>query len=858
MLALGLSLSLSPRGMNAHALGILEFPRLVAFVASRAHSAPGAAAVRSLVPRMDRNWIAAEQRRVTAMRSLVESDAGWSSEAIPELAESLKRLRIEGFSWTALELLHATTLLRSSRKTRDALRDPRRPAVTTALLSEFARALIDRRTLEDAISNAINDDATVRDEASPALRRVRRELRQTEGELVRLLEREMARLEVHHQVSDMSVTMRNGRWVMPMRREARGYVGGIVHDSSGTGATIFVEPPAAVEFGNRVRELEMEEQREVDRVLRELTDLLRPDHDALLDAYHALVALDSLYARARYAIDARCAVVDFCAPGDGLAVVDGRHPLLLARGVPVVPFDLTLDPIERTLLVSGPNTGGKTVLLKAIGLLATMAQAGIPAPVGATSRLPVFDDVFADVGDEQSIEASLSTFSAHVKNLGEILLHATDASLVLVDELGSGTDPSEGAALGGAILETLTGRGTLTIATTHLGQLKLLATEVAGVVNASLQFDAVQLAPTYRLLKGIPGRSYGISIARRLLLPEDVLQNAERRLPTGERDLAVLLADLERREALLSDQERLAVIGQDKLRARLATVADRELKVREREREVEREARRDARRYLLDARAEVERAIADVRANAAEQSELAESAARAARRAIEEAAQAQGAASDLIDAKARRDRERRAHASPDSAGDPPTDLGLPNRGVPNRGLPNRGLPNRGVPDRRESAHSVARGAQPLHVGDTVIVTTLGDKTGRVVSVKEGDARVLVGSLSLSVPLNALRRTTPPPPPQVKVSLKGAFPEGDPLREIDLRGLRVEELDDRILQAIDSAVRADLRELRIIHGKGTGALRARVGEMLKKDTRVTGFRLGAWNEGGAGVTVAELS
>jgi len=824
--------------MNAHALGILEFPRLLAFVASRAHSAPGAAAVRSLVPRTDRDWIAAEQGRVTAMRTLVESDAGWVSEALPELAESLKRLRIEGFSWTALELLHASTLLRSSRKTRDALRDPRRSAVTIALLAVYARALIDRRAMEEAIGNAINDDATVRDEASPALRRVRRELRQTEGELVRLLEREMSRLDVHHQVSDMSVTMRNGRWVMPMRREARGYVGGIVHDSSGTGATIFVEPPAAVEFGNRVRELEMEEQREVERVLRELTDRVRPDHDALHEAYDALVALDSLYARARYAIDARCADVDFCAPSEGFAVVDGRHPLLLARGIPVVPFDLTLDPVERTLLVSGPNTGGKTVLLKAIGLLATMAQAGVPAPVGATSRLPVFDDVFADVGDEQSIEASLSTFSAHVKNLGEILLRATDASLVLVDELGSGTDPAEGAALGGAILETLTHRGTLTIATTHLGQLKLLATEVVGVVNASLQFDAVQLAPTYRLLKGIPGRSYGISIARRLSLPEEVLQNAEQRLPVGERDVAVLLADLERREALLSDQERLAAIAQDKLRARVATVSDRELKVREHERDVERDARRDARRYLLEARAEVERAIADVRTSALAQSELAESVARTARRAIEDAAQAQSAAGDVLDAKARRERERRAHARTVDDARVAADASAQSRGA--------------------RARDVTRGPQPLCVGDTVIVTTLGDKSGRVVSIKDGDARVLVGSLSLSVPLDTLRRTTPPPPPQVRVSLNGAFPEGDPLREIDVRGLRVEELDDRILQAIDSAVRADMRELRIIHGKGTGALRARVGEMLKKDTRVTGFRLGAWNEGGAGATVAELS
>jgi len=815
--------------MNAHALGILEFPRLLAFVAGRAHSAPGAAAVRALVPRTDRAWIEQEQSRVAAMRSLVSSETGWITEAIPELAEALKRLRIEGLAWSALELLQGATLLRSSRRTREALRDPRRPAVIVAVLSEYTAALLDLRAQEEAIGRAIADDGTVRDEASPALRRVRRELRQTEGELVRLLEREMARLEPHHQVSDLSVTMRNGRWVMPMRREARGYVGGIVHDSSGTGATIFVEPPAAVEFGNRVRELEIEEQREVDKVLRELTEALRPYHDAMSAAYDAMVMLDALYARARYAIEAHCATVEFCAPSEGLAIIDGRHPLLLARGTPVVPFDLTLQPHERTMLVSGPNTGGKTVLLKAIGLMATMAQSGVPVPVGATSRLPVFDDVFADVGDEQSIEASLSTFSAHLKNLGEILRLATDASLVLVDELGSGTDPSEGAALGGAILDTLTQRGTLTVATTHLGQLKLLATEVPGVVNASLQFDAAQLAPTYRLLKGVPGRSYGISIARRLQLPEHVLQRAEERLPAGERDLAVLLADLESREALLADRERVASIEQEKLRARLATVSDRELKVRERERESEREARREARRYLLEARGEVERAIAAVRTEAAAESEAFEATARASRRAIEEAAAEQGAAVDQVELRARRDRERAAARRGDAtAGKSPAE-------------------GRARTEERALAE-----------GDTVYVTSLGDKTGRVVSVKGADARVIVGSMTLTVPLNTLRRAATPPPPAVKLSLHGELPEMEPLREVDVRGLRVDEVDDQVMQALDAAVRADMRELRIIHGKGTGALRARVGEMLKKDTRVTGFRLGAWNEGGAGVTVAVLS
>ena len=825
--------------MNGHALGILEFPRLLAHVAGRANSSPGAAAVRARVPSTDRDAVVAEHQRVNAMRTLVQSDLTWPTEAIPDLEQPLNRLRIEGLTWSALEMIQAAILLRSSRRQRAALNDPRRPAVVKAILANIGGDLIELRAQEDAIQRAIADDGTVKDDASPGLRRVRKDLRRTEGELVKLLEREMSKLEAHHQVSDGSVTIRNGRWVMPMRRGARGLVGGIVHDSSGTGETIFVEPPAAVEFGNRVRELEAEEQREVEAVLRELSEGLRPHHEQMLAAYRALVALDSLYARARYAIEAMCGQLSFGGADEGLRLVDARHPLLMAKGMTVVPFDLTMSSSERTLLVSGPNTGGKTVLLKALGLIAAMAQSGIPAPVGPESRLPIFDDMFADVGDEQSIEASLSTFSAHVKNLGEILRSATSQSLVLIDELGSGTDPAEGAALGGAILEQLTNRGTLTLATTHLGQLKLLATEVSGVVNASLQFDSVQLAPTYRLLKGVPGRSYGLSIARRLLLPEDVLANAENRLPKGERDVAILLTDLESREAALADRESLMSVNADKTRARMATVTDREIKVRAREGELERKAREESRRYLLEARAEVERAIAAVRveASAAASAEAMEQAARAARRAIEEAAAAPGVAVDRVEEKVKRDAARSAAKFKmqqlTSTADEIAEAAAT------------------FANRKSKASGV------LSEGDSVLVSTLGGKLGRIVSVRGKEARVAVGSLTLSVPVVSLTRTAAPPPPSVKVTLMGDQPELDAKTEVDVRGMRVDEADDFVLTALDAAIAADLHQLRIIHGKGTGALRARITEMLRRDTRVSGVRMGAWNEGGAGATVAEL-
>lgn len=794
--------------MNRHALSVLEFPAVLDLVAQRATSTLGAARVRALAPVADRAWIEEEHARVTAMRALAREGERWGPEPIPDLAAALARLRVVGSVWTAEELLGGALLLRSSRRTRDALRDERRPSAARAVLAPFAERLVAAPSVEGAIERAIGPDGTVKDDASPALRRIRRELRTAEGDLVQLLERVMAHLPAHHRVPDMSVTVRNGRYVIPVRREARGAVGGIVHDESATGGTLFIEPPAAIEAGNRIRALEAEEQREVERILAEHTDALRPLREALLDALDALVALDALYARARFADDFDCTSVELGAPSAGFAIQRGRHPLLLARGGAVVPFDLVMAPEERTLLVSGPNTGGKTVLLKAIGLIAMMTQAGIPAPVGAGSRVAVYDDCFADIGDEQSIEASLSTFSAHLKNLGEILTAATAESLVLIDELGSGTDPAEGAALGSAILETLARRGTRTIATTHLGALKLLATELPDIVNASLQFDEVALEPTYRLIKGIPGRSYGLRIARRLRLPEDVLARAEERISSGERDVAALLADLERREVALAEREARAADELARATERAERADARERALREAERSLERRSRQQARQYLLDARAEVERAIQGIRESAAS-----DEAVRDARRRIEEMAARHAQGIERLERRPRQD-EPRAAAAP-AAG------------------------------------------EEIAPGDLVEVETLGGRAGQVLELRGDDAVVAVGALKVSVPTRTLTRTARGSVAVEPVPLRGDLPEVQAPTEIDLRGMRVDEMEPVLLHALDAAVRADLKGLRVIHGKGTGALRERVAELLRGDPRVRAFRLGAWNEGGAGVTVAEL-
>ncbi|MGH7679582.1 MAG: endonuclease MutS2 [Gemmatimonadaceae bacterium] len=797
--------------MNRHALSVLEFQRLLDEVAACASSELGAIRVRALSPSTDGGWIEREHARVAATKTLRSEDPPWNPEPVPDLRTALERLAITGLSWGVSELLAARQLLRSGRRSREALNDEKRQAAARAMLNPFTARLHADRAAEAALEKALGDDATVRDDASPALRKIRRELRASEGELIRLLEKVLSRLDESLRVPDMSVTMRNGRYVIPVRREGRSSVGGIVQDSSASGATLFIEPPAAVEFGNRIRELEAEEREEVERILAELTELLRPNRDQLVESMEALAELDSLHARASYSTMRQGSVPVFCQPGQGWSIREGRHPLLLARGIDVVPFDLELGATERTIVVSGPNTGGKTVLLKAVGLLSAMGQSGIPPTCARGSRLAIFDDYFADIGDEQSIEASLSTFSAHVKNLGEILGSATASSLVLIDELGSGTDPLEGASLGWAILEDLTVRGTTSLATTHLGALKELATQVAGVVNASLQFDAEQLAPTYLFVKGIPGRSYGISIARKLRLPEAVVARAEERVPGTERDVAALLERLEQHEAELKAREQELAAMQEEARNRIQGVVRRERNVRERERGVERESRQDARKYLLNARAEIDRTLRDLKKAGADE---VEEKARAARQQAEQLAAKQASLISQLDAEEEKARKHQ---------------------------PRERKPATGAP----------------RVGDLAKVETLGGKTGRVLEVRGTEAMVTVGSMKLTVPLDSLTRLEPDEV-EVAVAWHGDLPEAHARTEVDVRGLRAEELDTAVLQALDDAIRADLPTLRIIHGKGTGVLRERVAEMLKKDTRVRQFRLGAWNEGGTGVTVAELT
>jgi DNA mismatch repair protein MutS2 len=793
--------------MNPHALNVLEYREALDLVARFASSGLGADAVRALSPSADLGFIHPELARVEEMRAFLRGDSGWSVPGIPDVREGLRKLRVEGSVLDGPQLRDVGVLLASSRTTRRAVMHN---AGSLPYLALIVGGLVEREKDEAEIARTVDDAGLVRDEASPALYRLRREIKGARNRLVERLASYMASLPSHFQVTDASVTVREGRYVIPVRREGRGEVGGIVHDESATGATLFIEPPAAVEMMNRLRTLEAEEAREVTRILRELTTRLRPLQPELLASLDALVMLDSLYARARYALrtDGRAPAM-LEAGTEEYVVVRGYHPILQARNAEVVPFDLAMDRGERTLLISGPNTGGKTVLLKAIGLISLLAQSGIVPPVGPGTKLPVFRDVFADVGDEQSIEASLSTFSAHLKNLREVLDGADWQSLVLTDEIGSGTDPQEGAALARAVLVELTRRACFTVATTHLGQLKLLATEERGIINASLQFDAERLQPTYRLLKGVPGRSYGLAIARRLGLEPRLLEEAEATLPAGERDVAKLLLELEAKEQRFADQTDELDRQLAKTKALREGLEQRERELKEREKDAERRARQQARDLLLQSRAEVEAAIREVRGAA--DAEKLDEAARAARRRVEEAATRQ---------REKQPAERSARSGPGRT----------------------------------------RGAPALEPGVRVRIESLG-RTGTVVDVRDGKAMVEAGAMRLLLAREDLtplaagdQQAEPRPRPSAGYVNAGA----DARPEVDLRGMRPDEVDVILGRALDSAIMAGLPSFRIIHGKGTGALRAHVRRLLESDRRISVQRPGELFEGGTGVTVVEFA
>jgi DNA mismatch repair protein MutS2 len=733
-------------------------------------------------------------------RALLGSGEAPPLDGVADVAGALERAR-KGGALDPRELFELGATLRALRLARDSLAER---AERAPRLADLAASLPVRRELEREILRCIDPAGEVRDEASPALAAARRSARELAGEIQVRIERILRDPDVAAQLSDQYFTVRNDRYVLPVRSDSRGRVRGIVHDASASGTTLFVEPEALVPLNNRHKQAEIEAQREVLRVLRALSADAAEAADAIGPGVATLAAVDLAFARARFADELAATAPDVLDEGV-LRLPQLRHP-----GLPpdeAVPNDLRLGEGARVLVLSGPNAGGKTVAMKAMALAVLMVRAGMHVPAGAGARVDLFDAVLCDIGDGQSIGESLSTFSAHMASLAAIVEQASPRTFVALDEVGDGTDPSEGAALAQSVLEALAARGARVVATTHYGLLKEMAEVDPRFLNASVEFDPETLAPTYRLRLGVAGSSSATAVAARMGMPGEVLERANQILEREDRQLDRMLVELaasraalesEKREALRLREETEAV--RDDYRRRLTQLATRRD-------ELFRSMREDLDAAFRDAHAQVASVIREL--------------------------QRGGSAHAAAAARAELQRIESATPSRDASAALPADAGA---------------------DAEAALAPVdwrrARPGDPVRIagGGTGVLRALPDRRGRV-AVALGSARVLVPAERVGL-ADALPRAKPPRP-----SAPAPPPEPAERRgSCDLRGLRVDEAIDRLDAELDAARCADARRLVVIHGVGTGALRRAVREQLARSPYVARFENATQDEGGDGATI----
>lgn len=720
---------------------------------------------------------------------------------ISDIRAALKRASIGGMLGTT-ELLAVGNTIGGARRVKRFLAAMHEEEKIEFLFS-LSDVLSEQKHVEDAIRLCIDENADVLDTASSELATIRRELRGGVTRIREKLDSMIRSSSVAKMLQDQLVTIRGDRFVIPVKAEYRAHFGGIVHDQSGSGATLFIEPESIVAMNNKLRETRLREEREIEIILHRLTALVADIAEEMTYDIDILGELDFIFSKARLARDMKATQPRMNDRGY-LKLRKGRHPLIPAEHV--VPLDVELGNQYSSIIVTGPNTGGKTVTLKTIGLLSLMSMSGLFIPAEEGSQMCVFDAIYADIGDEQSIEQSLSTFSSHMTNIISILRRMTPKSLILLDEVGAGTDPAEGSALAIAILEHIHRIECRMVATTHYSELKAYAYERKGVINASMEFDVQSLSPTYRLLIGVPGRSNAFAIAERLGLPGAILEHA--RGEVKEEDLRVehMIASLEENR-LGAEQEHERAVSIRREVEELRSRQQQELEKLESQRDKRLEkAEKDASAILDKARKEAEEIISDLR-----------------RLAMEEGASVKE--HKLIEARRRLDE-----AEPS-------------------------------PRKKAATRKIAKAPRTIGPGDEVKVDSLNQK-GFVVELSGSkEALVQFGIMKMKVNLDDLellssKAASTPTPLRQATTVKRSRDENI-RRELDLRGTNLEEAIMETDRFIDEAFLGNLGQISIIHGKGTGVLRTGIQEYLRKHRHVKSYRLGNYNEGGAGVTVAEL-
>lgn len=786
--------------MNERYQRVLEYPKILNRLAGLAVSAMGKERALALRPSCDFDEVRRLQAQTEEASSVIAYTGGNPMSEFDDVREYLK-LSTVGATLSMKALLSVAGALRACRTVRKALVTERED---TPILTEMGSRIASNRMLEEDITNAIISEDEMSDHASPELYDIRRHIRVINDRVRDKLNSYIRSASTQKYLMDSIITMRNGRYVIPVKAEYRQQVPGLVHDQSGSGSTLFIEPMAIVEAGNELKEWTLKERQEMEKILKDFSARIAPDAPMIASSLGILADLDCVFARAYLAREMNAVEPKLNADGR-VNLIHARHPLIDPEKV--VPSNLWMGEDFTTLVITGPNTGGKTVTLKTMGLLTLMAQSGMQIPAQFGSEIAVFDEVFADIGDEQSIEQSLSTFSSHMTNIVEILKNVTPRSLVLFDELGAGTDPTEGAALAMAILEHLLNLHVTTLATTHYSELKAFALSTRGVENASVEFDVETLRPTYRLSIGVPGKSNAFEISRKLGLPESLIAAAGERLTRDQIRFEDVIANAEYHRQIAEKEQKLAEQAHIETQ-RIRSEAEKERREYESQREAMiRKAKDDARRIMQKAQRESEQIISELK-------------------------------------KAKSTQAYKEHEL--------------------HGM--RARLQDGIDELADKIVPVqpAEGEAPteLKVGEHVMLGNLAARaTVLTTPDAKGDFMVQAGAMKMKANLKTVRRAPEEPKkkekPKAKAQASVSVAPRQASMECDVRGMTVEEALVQVDLFLDGAQMNSLKTVTIIHGKGTGALRAGIHSHLKRHPGVAEFRLGRYGEGEDGVTIVTL-
>ena len=793
--------------MNPKALKTLEYNKIIDKLTEFAGSALAKEMCRNLQPSTDLYEIQALQKETSDALSRIYQKGAVSFCGVRDIRGSIKRLEI-GAIIGINELLSICSLLEVCSKVKAYSRNDRDPDFEDSLEAMF-QALQPLTPVSSEIRRCIASEEELNDDASPALFKIRRSMRQINDKVHAQLQT-MVNGSARTYLQDAVVTMRNGRYCIPVKAEHRGQIPGMIHDQSSTGSTLFVEPMAVIKLNNDLRELELKEEKEIEMILATLSARCGEETEALRDDLDLLTKLDFIFARAQLSRSMNGTQPDFNEEGR-ILIKKGRHPLLDKKKV--VPIDIQLGKDFELLIITGPNTGGKTVSLKTVGLFTLMGQAGLHIPAFDHSELSVFHEVFADIGDEQSIEQSLSTFSAHMTNTVSILKEADDRSLVLFDELGAGTDPTEGAALAIAILSNLHRRGSRVMATTHYSELKVFALSTPGVENGCCEFDVETLRPTYRLLIGVPGKSNAFAISQKLGLSQDIIEEAKTHLTKQDEDFEDLLADLEQKRVTIEQERDQINSYKEEIRELKQRLESKQEKLDLSRDTILREANEQARNILQEAKDYADTTI----------------------RNFQKYGKAAGVSAKDMEKERGKLREKMSTV-----------------------------------DKKLSAKNAAPKkshkqltAKDLHIGDSIKVLSLNLKgtVSRLPDAK-GNLFVQMGILRSQVNIRDLEKLDDTVITGGNFSKTGSgkikmSKSASVSTEINLLGKTVDEAIMELDKYLDDAYIAHLPSVRIVHGKGTGALRKGVHNYLRRQKHVKSYRLGEFGEGDAGVTIVEF-